>query len=151
MIYLFLDFDGVLQPFEGRHRHSLFQGIDGAPDAKRLADVLKPFPAVRIVISSSRREGRTLDELRELLPRRLSWRVIGMTPVLPIVSGTDVAGSRYREIDLYLGQYPAAQHWLALDDDASLFPPGLPYLILCEDGFDERAARRLETELSRLI
>jgi HAD domain in Swiss Army Knife RNA repair proteins len=118
----------VLHPFGRRHRHPLFQGFHGAPDAKRLADVLAPFPAVRIEINSSRREGRTPDELRQILPRRLSWCVIGMTPVLPLASGADVAGSRYREMDLYLGQYPAAQHWFTLDDDTRLLPPGLPNL-----------------------
>jgi HAD domain in Swiss Army Knife RNA repair proteins len=55
--------------------------------------------------------------------------------VIPIEGAADLPGSRYREILLYLDEHPP-RHWVALDDDETLFPPACSNLIRCEDGFD---------------
>jgi uncharacterized protein len=115
---LFLDFDGVLHP-----------ALDGRePNFCRLPlleSVLRDAPHVRIVISSTWREGFTLDELRGLFSPDIAARVVGATPSLP-------ESSRHAEIMRYLEQH--ATHttaWIAIDDAIFEFPRGCPYLVAC--------------------
>ncbi|KDR39849.1 hypothetical protein BG61_29525 [Caballeronia glathei] len=136
---VFLDFDGVLHPFGDRHgrRYS---------DLPRLEEVLRLGSDVPVVITSTERENLPLDALRQPFSPDIAARIVGQTPVLVPASATELAGIRYREILQFLEDHPT-QHWIALDDDESLFPPDFPNLILCENGFDQRAAAQLESVL----
>ena len=132
---LFLDFDGVLHPVNQ---------VDLFSREEHLARVLRDFPHVEIVISSAWRQDYTLKNIQTFFLTDLRNRIVGMTPVFEIRDACDVAGSRYREIQAYLAGSRA--NWLALDDDASLFPDGCTELVLCDDGFrdaEERALRNL--------
>lgn len=70
----------------------LFLDLDGVPhgtsddaqlnSAAELATLLAEFPHVDVVLSTSRRLGRTLDGLCFLLPPNLASRIVGMTPDL---------------------------------------------------------------------
>lgn len=133
---LFLDFDGVLHPFLARASSEAFCYLP------RVEKVLREFPAVRIVIASTQREHTPLALLVQRFSPDIAARIIGTTPVLAIRDTGDVAGSRYREIQAYLSAGGSGP-WLALDDDASLFPPGCAELILCDDGFCETEERAL--------
>lgn len=102
----FLDFDGVA------HR-----GNSGTFALLPLLEtVLREFPAVDVVISSSWRNAG-LQELRRHFASDIAARVIGVTPEL---SG---AAAREREILAVVRQY-GIKNWLALDDDHRLFSPG---------------------------
>ena len=70
--------------------------------------------------------------------------------MIPIKGAADLPGSRYREILLYLDEHPA-RHWVALDDDETLFPLACRNLILCEDGFNAFAAMELQTRLKAAV
>jgi hypothetical protein len=137
---VFLDFDGVLHSFTERH-------VRPYRDLQSLETVLREYPDVSIAITGSQRAEQSLDELRAHFSRDLAARVVGVTPVTPIEGAADRAESRYREILLYLDEHPAS-HWVALDDDATLFPPACPNLILCENGFDMFAAMELQSRLN---
>lgn len=139
---IFLDFDGVLHP--------------RAPAGKffvhlpRLEGVLRDFPAVELVISSTWRESKTLDDLREIFSPDFRDRVIGTTPVLDVEYPPGPAGSREKEIREYLFQEPDANRpWLALDDEAPLFNSDLPNLILCNSriGMDDEVEKQLRKYL----
>src|SRR5258708_6349200 len=135
---VFLDSDRVLHAFTERR------------DQQRLDTVLQEYPDVSIVITSGQRAEQSLDALRAPFARDLAARVVGVTPVIGIEAAADLPGSRYREILLYLDQHPDS-HWVALDAEETLFPPGCPNLILCENGFDMFAAMELHSKLNAAL
>ena len=74
---LFIDFDGVLHPLDDVHRpDGWFRWLPV------LADLLAPWPDVRLVVHSSWRYDHSDAELRVLLGQ-LSSRVVGSVPRLP--------------------------------------------------------------------
>ncbi|WP_217997769.1 HAD domain-containing protein [Paraburkholderia kururiensis] len=140
VMVVFLDFDGVLHPFCERYARPFC-------DLPRFEAVMRSAPAASIVITSSQRENCTLAELSAPFAADIAARIVGATPVLPITGVADLAGSRHREIFAYLGAHPAAE-WIAVDDDATLYVPGLANLLLCDDGFGPREAARLAGRLA---
>lgn len=146
---LFLDFDGVLHPFFPRRDLS---DVDNRLFAylPRLETVLRDFPFVRIVISSSWREGRPWETVIAAFSPDIAGRVIGGTPVLRAKAPPYSKHPRYEEIRRYLAaQGEQEARWLALDDDADLFPPDCPNLLLCADGFRQAEENALRTMLGR--
>ena len=148
---LFLDFDGVLHPFTGVGRGDSFA------DWPRLASVLEEHPHVDIVISSSWRSIPAEEWEREV-PESLRARIVGRTPEIkrPLRIQYPVNYKpepiRHMEILRYLqSSRQQGRPWVALDDDATLFPAACPNLILCRDGFGEIEERALREALTRLL
>lgn len=134
---LFLDFDGTTHP----------EPADAGDSFCRLpliAEVLREFPAVQIVISSAWRlwspeESAALGILRENFPEDLRRRVVGVTP------NAKNLGNRFSE----LAAYPREREcrawlkarrvpctpWMALDDRAALFHPGCGNLMLVDTDY----------------
>lgn len=117
---LFLDFDGVLHPTLPRHNERF--GL-----APMLSKVLDGFDC-DVVISSSWRFQLDAAQLRLLLPKPLSSRIVGFT-------GKAIVGRhpRHREILAWLERH-GARDWRALDDSAFEFPSPCPELIRCDGG-----------------
>ena len=119
---LFLDFDGVLH-------------VLNCADERRFArlppleDVLREFPELRIVVSSTWREAHGLAQLRSFFASDIAARVIGVTPVLPRVAGVP---QRYAECSAWLRANAPGAKWLAIDDDTALFEPQLEQLLACD-------------------
>ncbi len=131
---LFLDFDGVLHPSfcpEEEHfcRRPLFE------------TVMRKFPGVRIVISSSWRHIYAIDYLRSRFSRDIAERIVGTTQLwVP-----DDPMNRHREIIAYLdGRKLEQAAWLALDDSAFEFPKDCVNLLLCDSRFGLTEARAEE-------
>lgn len=138
---IFLDLDGVLiNPFpawkpdvEDRDGYARFNPECTA----NLRALLEAYPALSIVISSSRRVGKSLEELEAIFAfRGIENKIIGK---IPEPGGHYL--SRAEEITQYIEQQ-GLRHFLILDDDRSLLQlPGAyaPYLVLTEyrTGFDE--------------
>lgn len=117
---LFLDFDGVLHPnFSPRER--LFCHVDALMGALQAA---RECPAV--VVSSSWRFQRPVDELLGFLPEPLRDIVVGVTP--EVEPGRL---QRHREILAYLRSVQGTPDWRALDDERIGFPDDCRELILC--------------------
>ena len=79
---LFLDFDGVTHP----------DPCDAGQHFTRLPlieEVLRPYPACKIVISSSWRAVHPLDEMRTFFADDMRPRVIGVTPEYGGPGGND--------------------------------------------------------------
>jgi hypothetical protein len=136
-LILFLDIDGVLHPLNREHGVFSCEG--------HLARVLDDFPAVEIVISSAWRLEYELKILRTFFLTNLRNRIIAVTPALELPDDADIMESRHREIQSYLSGRSLT--WLALDDDARLFPSDCAQLVLCEDGFGEIEERVLRDKL----
>ncbi|GAB4474919.1 MAG: HAD domain-containing protein [Burkholderiaceae bacterium] len=147
-VILFLDFDGVLHPDPCREACRLFE------HAPRLAALLESFPEVCVVLSTSWRNGRSIDDLVGPLAAPLRARVIGVTPTFGEFAAPArlVPYRRQAECRQWLvEQGQEDRPWLALDDRASLFEPYCDRLIQCDSqrGFDAAIARRLRTALVR--
>jgi len=140
---LFLDFDGVLHPEPCYREEELF--------CRRplLESVLREFPTVEIVISSTWRETRDLATLKSLFSPDISKRIMGVTPSWRDLSELiDVIGPypRHVEVEGWLRQRQRAwEQWVALDDRAYWFRPFLSNLVRCDGrvGIDETTASRL--------
>lgn len=136
---LFLDFDGVLHPFDCPH--GLFTLL---PEFER---VMRDFPGVDIVISSSWREAHTLGELRALFSPDIAQRIIGATPIL---YDRDHEPVRETEIRAWLRDAGReTEPWVAIDDFEWFFSPGCANLVLTDTrtGFDKRVERELRMRL----
>jgi hypothetical protein len=131
---IFLDIDGVLR----RNGAPLYE-IEA--DLRRLfEDTLRALPGAEVVISSSWREGFSLDEIKAHFSEDVAARIVGMTPV-----GQDGEHRRYREVLAYLihnGQ--KGRPWVAVDDDPGHYPASVRVILVSPTkGFDEKAAARL--------
>lgn len=142
-VILALDFDGVLH----RIRGPAFEHLP------RFESILRQFPEVDIVVSSSWREAYTWDHILNYFSEDLHRRIIGATPVLSAESPQYRAHVRHSEIRKFLVDSGRDPHrWIALDDDASLFPPMCEQLVLCDAqrGLDAATARLLRKKLWQL-
>lgn len=127
---LFLDFDGVLHPDEAY----LVKGrpvlrADGALFmwAPPLADALKNYPAVQIVLSTSWARDLRFARARSFLPPDLQQRVIGATWHSRMASNDDGdfrtrsrntwwdQATRYQQIRRYVDKAQLV-NWIAIDD-----------------------------------
>ncbi|WP_368622630.1 HAD domain-containing protein [Paraburkholderia sp. BR13444] len=127
-IVLYLDFDGVLHPEDVWRRPGIGPYVASPPGhevfehAALLADCLEPYPALRIVLSTSWVQVlRSVRKVTRRLPPELHRRVVGATfhrrmdPVWfqSVPRGVQVWGDVCR-------RRPEA--WLALDDDEAGWP-----------------------------
>lgn len=126
VLILFLDIDGVLHP-EGVGEELHFVHLDN------FEGVLREFPQIQVVISSTWRLDMSLEELRLRFSEDLRPRIVGVTPSLP--ESKDPRKQRQRECEQWLETALAADlslrpPWLALDDRANYFDEGCPNLVL---------------------
>ncbi|WP_430962678.1 HAD domain-containing protein [Pseudomonas koreensis] len=140
---IFLDIDGVLHP--------LFPRRDRPPSESeplaylpRFSAVLRDFPSTKVVISSTWRVRRTLDELRSLFPQDLQAQIIGATPSFP---DSRRPGGREAEAMSWLDSHPEHKSWIALDDCAVCWF-SMSKLIFCDDGFRSEEDAQLRCVIS---
>lgn len=128
---LFLDFDGVLHPFNGEHEpEGWFRWL---PILER---ALQSWSDVRIIVHSSWRYEYTDTELQGLL-RQLGSRFVGTAP----------RGAREQAIETVLqaNKGHVTAH-LVLDDDPREFTRGRLNLLLC-NGLEGLSQGRVQDEL----
>lgn len=144
---LFIDFDGVLHPF-GRVVDRYFCRL-GLLEAWLLRR-----PGVDVVISSSWREAHPLDEMRGFFSEDLQKRIVGATPILKRDTWEQFDGEppttrfeREIEVTRWLAESGEPwRPWAALDDQAWLYKPFNPRLVLCDGkvGLTESELDRLD-------
>ena len=144
---IFLDFDGVLHP-EPCREEQFFCHLP------KLEALLREFPDVQIVVSSSWRNDRTLDELRSFFSLDIAAKIIGCTPYyrdLPeLVELIGVTYTRQAEVEGWLRAFGRPwEKWVALDDRAYWFKPFLPNLIKCDAnmGITDEVLSTLKTKI----
>jgi hypothetical protein len=142
-ILLFIDFDGVLHPV-----HS--DRADHFCMLKNFESVIREFPVVRIVISSTWRQAYSLTHLKSLFSSDVAARIIGKTPDCEDSSDEHI---RFKEIRQYLNQPSMlAMKWIAVDDAEFEFPESCQNVLLCDPqrGFDNEIAGKLRARLQSL-
>lgn len=144
---LFLDFDGVLHP-----------AVDGEPTSAgevfvhlpRFESVMREFPGVDIVISSSWRTQIPMPKILARFSPDIAARIVGSTPNLDAAP----LARRENEILAWLAATGRGDEpWLALDDASWQFSVHLDRLVACTwyIGLDEKAAAGLRGSLSGMI
>lgn len=125
---LYLDFDGVLHPDEvyryvkaphirlNAPGHQLFE------HAPLLEHLIEPYPALRIVLSTSWVRAFDFHRARKRLPAALKGRVVGATYHTRSELAYDFQHmNRYQQIAQDVLRRSPAQ-WIALDNDAKGWP-----------------------------
>lgn len=144
---LFLDFDGVLHPVHAEV-DQLFMAIP------LLEQVLREFPSLDVVVSSSWREVHPLDEMQEYFSPDIGTRIIGITAARPELGEVpDDLWSYVREGEcaVWIARHRPWVPWIAVDDDAWRFKPHSKRLFLVDGKIGLTAASvdalraRLET------
>jgi hypothetical protein len=147
---LMLDFDGVLHPDPCHDTSLLFYRLP------MLEDVLCENPHVEIVVTSTWRAGRNIDELRSFFSPGIACRLIGVTPSWR--DHEDLAASigptyiRSVEIEAWLRSTGKPwQTWVALDDKPYWFRPFCKNLLTCNPstGLSQETAFELRHRLEK--
>ncbi len=148
---VFLDFDGVTHP----------EPTSGPVfvHLPRIEVVLRAYPQVHIVLSTSWRESFPLDVLRSNFSVDISPRILDVTPVLDwsarLHHPTLVSrSSRQAEIEAWLYANPTISHpWTAIDDRAYWFEPNCSHLLATSrrTGFTAEGADRLHKMLQERL
>lgn len=139
---LMLDVDGPLQT----SKLADFEDMEFVP---LLVKLLAKAPDVRVVVSSTHREGRDHYSLLNFFPPALRPYIIGAIPVHP--TGRADLG-RQREIEEWLSNNRWVEDWRALDDELYLFERDHPNLIAVSPYFglgDEYAVAQLTKWLTK--
>ena len=120
MFYLFLDFDGVLHPVSAQGRYFRPENIKSLEQA-----IFELNP--RIVISSTWRFDKSLEEIKELLGDTIGSCVVGMTPEF---EDPFVHHPRHLEVEMYIEKNDISNMpWVAIDDTSAFYKEGAPLLV----------------------
>jgi len=150
MPILFLDFDGVLHP-EHCHESKHFCCLPV------LEDALRQFPQWQLVISSTWRLQKSLDQLRSRFSADIAARVIADTPrlnTLVDVPAFLVSYEREAECHAWLRANNLSYlPWLALDDRSWLFRPFCKSLFLVngKTGLTAAEGEQLKEKMRQLL
>ena len=145
---LFLDFDGVLHP---QYEDQPVPAEVAFCHLPRFEAVMRDFPAVEIVISSTWREQFDLDALRAKFSPDIAARITGTTPLAVDALPPHMVEVREWEILTWLQRnHRQGEEWIALDDCAWQFKHHRDQLVACTGyiGFDSRAESKLRAALS---
>jgi hypothetical protein len=144
---LFLDFDGVLHP---QYEDQPVPAEVAFCHLPRFESVMREFPAVEIVISSTWREQFSLSNLRSRFSADIATRITGTT-LLPENHVTPrLVEQREWEIVTWLTvQGRSVEPWIALDNAAWQFKHYRNHLVACTGyvGLDANAELRLRAAL----
>lgn len=148
---LFLDFDGVTHP-DRAPRERYFEAVP------LIEAVLRAYPEVDIVLSTTWRTKYPIEELRHFFSHDIAERIIGMTPNYsgerswPELPFARAARARHAEIQVWLHENRTIDHpWLALDDRPWWFNANAPVLATdMNAGFTPADAIALRARLEAL-
>lgn len=144
---LFLDFDGVLHPqFEGQP-----VPVDVAfCHQSRFETIMRDFPNVEIIISSTWREQFSLDDLRAKFSPDIATRITGTTPRVADALPPRMVMVREWEIVTWLHTHDRQNEpWIAVDDSDWQFQSQRDHLVACKAylGLDDTAESQLRAAL----
>jgi hypothetical protein len=147
---LFLDFDGVLHP---RYENGPVPEDVAFCHLPRFEAVMRDFPEVQIVISSTWREQFSLDKLRTWFSTDIAVRIIGTTPVFPADHPRSLEQRESEILAWLVEQGRNSECWLAVDDSTWQFKHYRDHLVacICYVGLDRRAEVRLRAVLCRQL
>jgi hypothetical protein len=129
---VFLDFDGVLHPEPCWPENTFCR-------KELLEEVLREFPQVPIVISSTWRETHSMGDMKAMFSPDIAVRIVGKTPYLRNPRKNDILNcdgepppwERQWEIERWMGKNRAmGSPWIAIDDRPRWFKDECPNLLV---------------------
>jgi len=140
-IVIFLDFDGVLHYFFPRKDISDEDNAYFAflPLFENTIRELQKECNFKIVISSSWRESRTLQELKSMFSNDIAELIVGKNGYVAEVNKF----SRELESIEWLKDNDNNDKWIAIDDNPDIWRSH-EKLVLCEERFDDESANELK-------
>jgi hypothetical protein len=143
---LFLDFDGTLHP-DGCDIDKFFCR------APLIEEVLRDFPYIQVVVSSSWGQVHPLAELREFFSQDIKTQIIDVTPGRLLLSEIPTElwhFVREAQCDSWIRTNRPGVPWLAIDDQAWRFDPTSPNVLLVDGkiGITQADIRELRRRLS---
>ncbi|MGK7920217.1 MAG: HAD domain-containing protein [Trichodesmium sp.] len=151
-MWIFLDIDGVLVPEKKFEQPILPKDmIKFDPSClNEFENVLRRYPTVKIVISSSWREMYSLEKICSLFSSDIAMQVVGITPCLNPQLIEKHKAVRQQEVLEYLQQnHQENSQWLAIDDAPEFYDPDSPVVITnAYHGFDRNSAQTLDRYLA---
>ncbi|MEG4069139.1 HAD domain-containing protein [Microcoleus sp. Pol11C2] len=149
---IFLDIDGVLIPNRIYEKYAEPENIIKFNSAclNHLENVLRSYPNVRVVISSSWREIFPFEVIQPLFSPDIAIRIIGFTPFLNPKNIHQDKYLRHQEVLEYLRQNQAENSpWVAIDHIPEHYPPDAPVVAIDDyNGFDQNSAKILSEYLT---
>lgn len=118
---LFLDIDGVLN-----NSASLAEGVHIIPEKCLLVRDVCWRTGAKIVISSTWRSDRSLDELQRI------FRLMGLGGLIVDVTPWHKEGPRGDEIAHWLRDNTKTRQYAIIDDDADMLEKQMPYFVKTE-------------------
>jgi hypothetical protein len=149
-LIIFTDFDGVLHPFfpEADVPDEENQYFSYAPNLEKVVKDLSQEFDVEVVIASSWRNTRTIEQLREFLPEGLRSYVIGKNPHHAEKYKTDLY-NREDECRQYLKDNNLDCLWVVLDDEPDWYYTK-KHLVICPNRFKENEMEKLKQRVQEL-
>jgi hypothetical protein len=93
---------------------------------ERLAGLLREYPEVEVVVTSSWTDAYPLKHIKEIFPPDIASRIVGKT-----VRGSNYDDhARYCEVLVYLRGIAGSVPWVALDDDPLHYPKHAPVVLV---------------------
>jgi hypothetical protein len=120
---LFIDFDGVLH-------HNQAEAGEFFSCRPLLEGVLREFPDVDVVVSSSWRDMHSLAELRAFFSEDLRSRIVDVTSSSLRLAKAPNGAQREMQCTDWNRRKRCGSGWIALDDQAWRFNPASPNLLL---------------------
>ncbi|WP_353929671.1 HAD domain-containing protein [Okeanomitos corallinicola TIOX110] len=152
---IFLDIDGVLVP-EKKFAETKNKFLTAEDYLKFDADcllnfenILRRYPDVLVVISSSWREVVKIEVLKNLFSSDIGNRILGFTPFIDVRFLDNCEYIRYQEVLEFLKQNNAVNiPWVAIDDLSYHYPSDINIVVTdAYCGFNETAALALDSYL----
>lgn len=118
---LFLDIDGVLN-----NAASMSEGVHIIPEKCLMIRDICWRTGAKVVVSSTWRVGRSLDELQQI------FRLMGMGGLIVDVTPWHKTGPRGDEIDHWLKDNTKTKQYAIVDDDGDMLEEQMPYFVKTE-------------------
>lgn len=122
---IFMDFDGVPHPTPCFQDNLLCR-------LANLESVLREYPDIELVISSSWRNHHTLQTLAAMFSVDIGARIVGVTPPTEAMPAEAQAYVRQYEIEIWITENRPWSKWIALDDQPHLFEKDCPNLLVTD-------------------
>lgn len=118
---LFLDIDGVLN-----NAASMSEGVHIIPEKCLMVRDICWRTGAKVVISSTWRVGRSLDELQQI------FRLMGLGGLIVDITPWHKTGPRGDEIDHWLKDNTKTKQYAIVDDDGDMLEKQMPYFVKTE-------------------
>jgi len=145
-VYVFVDFDGCMHPFFPDINMEDWENkyFSYAPNfAQCITEMEAEGYQISVVISSSWRTSRDMEQLVSFFPDEIKKNIVGKNPKMASYYVTGTKYNREDECRQYMTDNGIVAPWFALDDDKDIYYTA-EKLLYCPNFFKERQMKRFK-------